>query len=176
MIIILLEQCIHEFWLVHLLFSSCALFHSLFLSRAPEAVWEKNVIVAIGWGECSLGATSIFDPHSKRKMQIFHATFWMCVYVHHHFCVELSSFHCISHTQTHRLQYFLFIFLFFRRLLLRFNDSLFFLSSDFLVVCFFLPFWHFSSSAIVSHYTFDIIKKIVVFSVSSVLFCSYVNL
>lgn len=87
-----------NFELVHLLFSSCALFHSLFPSRAAGAVWEKKVIVASGWGECSLGATSVFNAHSKRKMQIFHATFWMCVCAHHHFRVELSSFHCISHT------------------------------------------------------------------------------
>lgn len=122
----LLEQCIHEFWACSFLFFTSSLCPSLYLLKL--CVYVKK-IVAIGWGECSLGATSYFIAHSKRKKKKKCKFFMQCSECLCIIFVSSSSFHCNSHTlHTHRLQYFLFIFLFFRQLLLCFSFFLLILS------------------------------------------------
>lgn len=138
-------------------------FNSIFPSfyLQPTKLCENNKkqkkIVAIGWGECSLGATSDFNAHSERKMEK-NANFSCNVLSIHHFRVELFiplQFSHFTHTDFNIFYSFSYSI---RRLLLCFNVSVIFFSTSlslqiFLYFFFLLSCCHFSYSAIVQHYT-----------------------
>lgn len=173
-IIILLEQCIHEFWACSFAsFFVCPLPFSLSISCFWSCV-RKNVVVAIGWGECSLGATSVFNAHSKRKMQIFHATFRMCL-CECFIIFVLSSLHTTAFLTLYPHKYT--DFNIFYSFSYSFGDYYYVLMFQS-----FFPLFRFSRRMFfILHrqlfrtYTFDIIKiKLLAFLF--LLFCSYVNL